>query len=317
MKLKDAIVYVLDGYSAAMQEPFAGHPLAQFLRQDFPEAVKAVTDRAGDYLVVGSPGQGNWTRSPWVAIFDPDITDSAQRGYYPVYLFREDFRGVWLSLNQGVTHVRAQYGGKARDVLKARAEDFRVRLGDLPPTFGYLSIDLAPSPQSMLSVDYQAGNIIARYYMNGQIPENRVLEEDLLQLLTVYNQLSKSDPDHDSVAVEDDEQDNIYTTVEEDHSRIRAHKRVERNPKVSKAVKSAQGHVCKACGFDFRVTYPGVTQNEYVEAHHLIPISQLKGQKVSRDPVKDFVVLCANCHRMIHRCDSTSDIEAFKKLIKI
>jgi hypothetical protein len=24
---------------------------------------------------------------PWVAVFDPLVTDSATRGYYPVYLF--------------------------------------------------------------------------------------------------------------------------------------------------------------------------------------------------------------------------------------
>ncbi|PYV67290.1 MAG: hypothetical protein DMG96_39745 [Acidobacteria bacterium] len=32
-------------------------------------------------------------------MFDPLVTDSAERGYYPVYLFREDFSGLYFSLN--------------------------------------------------------------------------------------------------------------------------------------------------------------------------------------------------------------------------
>ena len=31
---------------------------------------------------------------------------------------------------------------------------------------------------------------------------------------------------------------------------------------------------------------------------------------------KDFVVLCANCHRMIHRLEDSSDLIKLKSLIK-
>lgn len=34
------------------------------------------------------------------------------------------------------------------------------------------------------------------------------------------------------------------------------------------------------------------------------------------DLEKDFAVLCANCHRMIHRYGKTDDIEGFRKLLK-
>jgi hypothetical protein len=45
------------------------------------------------------------------------------------------------------------------------------------------------------------------------------------------------------------------------------------------------------------------------------PISELKGQRVSLDPAHDFAVLCANCHRMIHRFEHPEDIEAFRKTL--
>ena len=98
-----------------------------------------------DYIVEGSAGQGQWTRCPWVAVFDPVVTDSAQRGYYPVYLFREDFTGVYLSLNQGVTDVREQYKSRVKDALRTRAADYRARLGDVGAIFPLQEIDLRPS----------------------------------------------------------------------------------------------------------------------------------------------------------------------------
>lgn len=41
------------------------------------------------------------------------ITSTAQRGYYPVYLFREDFTSLYLTLNQGITEVKNRYHGGA------------------------------------------------------------------------------------------------------------------------------------------------------------------------------------------------------------
>ena len=52
------------------------------------------------------------------------------------------------------------------------------------------------------------------------------------------------------------------------------------------------------CGFDFEATY-GVHGAGYVEVHHLRPVSSLQA-KTKVNPQTDMVVLCANCHRMIH-----------------
>lgn len=91
-------------YQTATNEEFKGNTLARFLRHDIPDVLRTMlhgfsATNDTDYIVEDSAGQGQWTRCPWVAVFDPVVTDSAQRGYYPVYLFREDFTGVYLSLN--------------------------------------------------------------------------------------------------------------------------------------------------------------------------------------------------------------------------
>ena len=54
---------------------------------------------------------------------------------------------------------------------------------------------------------------------------------------------------------------------------------------------------CEACGFTFGVAY-GVRGEDYIECHHRVPLSE-SGATTTR--VADFVLLCSNCHRMIHR----------------
>ncbi len=53
-----------------------------------------------------------------------------------------------------------------------------------------------------------------------------------------------------------------------------------------------------------------------IEAHHLKPIAKLAGKVVELDAKNDFAVLCANCHRMIHRFEEPGNIEQFKKVLK-
>lgn len=40
---------------------------------------------------------------------------------------------------------------------------------------------------------------------------------------------------------------------------------------------------------------------EYIEAHHLTPFAALEGRPTELDVEKDFAVVCANCHRMLHK----------------
>jgi 5-methylcytosine-specific restriction protein A len=54
----------------------------------------------------------------------------------------------------------------------------------------------------------------------------------------------------------------------------------------------------------------------FIEAHHLIPLSNLDNDEAVRfDPEKDFAVLCLNCHRVIHRMEDCSDIDGLRKLV--
>ena len=98
----------------------------------------------------------------------------------------------------------------------------------------------------------------------------------------------------------------------EDLRKVKIHKRAERNQGLAKKAKIVHGYKCQACDFDFQKIY-GDIGKEYIEAHHLNPISNLKGKIVELDPKNDFGVLCANCHRMIHRTLDVGSINEFKR----
>jgi hypothetical protein len=55
---------------------------------------------------------------------------------------------------------------------------------------------------------------------------------------------------------------------------------------------------CEICGFVFAEKYCGPGA-DYCEVHHLIPLSEGKGRR--KTPMQDLAIVCANCHRVIHR----------------
>jgi 5-methylcytosine-specific restriction protein A len=93
------------------------------------EAVKEALGEVGAGLLVeGSAGAGNWAVVPWISVFDPAITTTTTEGYYVVYLFHGREPVVHLSLNQGTTSVRKEFGARTREILQDRAELMRKRV---------------------------------------------------------------------------------------------------------------------------------------------------------------------------------------------
>lgn len=83
---------------------------------------------------------------------------------------------------------------------------------------------------------------------------------------------------------------------------LRRHFARERNPKLrlKKINATLEKHgclECEVCTFDFERTY-GERGTNYAEVHHVTPL-HVSGPTQTR--LQDLAVLCANCHRMIHR----------------
>ena len=97
------------------------------------------------------------------------------------------------------------------------------------------------------------------------------------------------------------------------------HKRKERNPAVTRkkkqAVLKATGKLaCEVCGFDFEEAY-GEIGKGFAECHHRKPLSELTTSKTTR--LKDLAIVCANCHRMLHRARPWKTVEELKELFEL
>jgi 5-methylcytosine-specific restriction protein A len=306
MSLNAAFKLFLDEYPKAMKKGFAGNDVVEFVKNDVPNIIRDTIGSSERYKVHGSAGKGNWANSPWVAIFDVLVTDTAQDGFYLVYLVKEDFNGVYISLNQGITTVRAQYGVSAKKALRARSSDFVAKLGKLTEPYIIGPLDLEAKKSDSLSAFYEQGSICAKYYPKESIPEDKILQNDLNGFMHLYNVLVDKDSLIDPYPIYEEE------SGIEDLSSFKFHKRIERNKKVSNKAKKIHGYICQACGFNFEECY-GEIGKGFIEAHHLVPLSKLKGQKITINARKDFAVLCSNCHRMIHKSESVSDVQKFRK----
>lgn len=83
----------------------------------------------------------------------------------------------------------------------------------------------------------------------------------------------------------------------------RLHRARERNRqlverKKAHALKQHGTLACEACGFDFAARY-GKLGKGYIECHHIRPLSELAKERTTK--VNELVLVCSNCHRMLHR----------------
>jgi hypothetical protein len=70
---------------------------------------------------------------------------------------------------------------------------------------------------------------------------------------------------------------------------------------------------CEACGFNFKEKYGKLGEN-YIEAHHIIPVSEMGDNHITKET--DFVFLCSNCHKMVHKKRPWLNHKTLKKIVK-
>lgn len=114
-----------------------------------------------------------------------------------------------------------------------------------------------------------------------------------------------------NIIIDDDENEFLEGKI-----LYRQHISRERNKTLVKKVKEKakkQGMLkCQICGFDFYKTYGEIGEG-YIECHHTLPISEYSREKGTK--IKDLVLVCSNCHRMLHRKRPWLTCDKLKELI--
>ncbi len=110
---------------------------------------------------------------------------------------------------------------------------------------------------------------------------------------------------------------NLEMEAEEGRERLMKHLIRERNKtfisqKKNQVRLSGKPLACEVCGFVFADKYrePGA---DYCEVHHLIPLADEKQLRITRN--QDLAIVCANCHRVIHRRNPPFTMEEMRLML--
>jgi 5-methylcytosine-specific restriction protein A len=143
--------------------------------------------------------------------------------------------------------------------------------------------------------------------------------EDALRCRRVADAIMASldDPEVVSAWIEPESDDQIQEAAEgrllTQRHLVRERNRQLISSKRKQVLKRDGKLVCEACAFDFG-TYYGKRGEGFIECHHTKPIASLaEGHKTHVD---DLALVCANCHRVIHRSKPWLTMIELKAIIK-
>ena len=327
--IRDTLLKILTEFETARQnDKFKDHPLANFIRNDAKENFKlALGETAKDYIIDASPGKGNWVNNPWINIMDERVTTTAEDGYYPVYLFSEDQKTIVLELGQGEYQARKTFKKDTENILISRAAIMRSKVPTHTNRFkSNISINLKKGDK--VKERWISSAAFGKVYKINKIPEENELVEDLKEILKLYQIIISKG------GVVEGEFKKVYVDQDQDatggETKIIKHidKEIEiikTDPKLIRELKKNSDYTCQACGLKYEKIYGDYSKKkDFIEAHHIEPKFKVKeeaetNKKMSRS-AKDFAMLCANCHRMIHRMmkkeeDRVISLNEFKERI--
>ncbi|MEC8067150.1 MAG: HNH endonuclease [Pseudomonadota bacterium] len=89
----------------------------------------------------------------------------------------------------------------------------------------------------------------------------------------------------------------------------------KRNPAIGKAVIESEGFLC--CIDPAHKTFQNERGNQFMEAHHIIPISFQNEWDVNIDCRANVVSLCPNCHRQVHNGNGNAKRYILNKLFNL
>lgn len=100
-------------------------------------------------------------------------------------------------------------------------------------------------------------------------------------------------------------------TMGEEGRKARAAIRMERSSKAGKWLHTIALPSCEACGVTHDLNRHPALRARF-EVHHKKEINLLKDGEMRELDSRDLAVLCANCHRAIHRTEFSGDIAKFR-----
>lgn len=185
--LKNLFDFVLNNYKNEHRNAERSDPVYPVIVSEIPSLIKTTLfPMRKDLLLTGSIGVGQKTDFPWVAIFNTNITRTATKGLYIVFLFKKDMSGFYLALNQGITYFAKTYKRNKYECAKKVANYFKNEIGD--EYFSKDDINLC-GLRGTLGYGYQETTIISKYYEKNNFSSNEIID-DIDKMMKIYDELA-------------------------------------------------------------------------------------------------------------------------------
>jgi len=177
------------------------HRVHKLIIDHIPEVLQSWISEKNSYIVKGSDGQGNILRTPWVATFNTSVTTSATKGFYPVYLFKDDLKEVVLQVGFGATQFKEKYGSG-----KTFFTELELAVRGMQASSTHLLDVLHPKIRALVSTNmtnltsgkdfslraYERCSIYSVAYSLKSLPTEDVLRFDYLEILKLYDAMVNS-----------------------------------------------------------------------------------------------------------------------------
>lgn len=296
------------------------YPSIKSIMLDIPEMIRDYligVKRGDEFKITGSFGQGNVAEIPWVCVFNKEVTTSASKGYYIVLLFSADMTSCYLSLNQAVTEYKNRYDTKnALYKMSKVAELANEYIGLIDERAVVGNIDL--KAKGSLGVGYEKGAIVSYKYSINNLTNDEDFISDLALLIKHYDKLIAICGDSlFSINITSDGafQRSSFELAGEGGGKLIApevggvlvppKKRIGGRDIYKRDERISAKAILKSnfkCEYDneHQTFKSSANGHDYVEAHHLIPISFQENFKYSIDIQENIIALCPNCHRLLH-----------------
>ena len=176
------------------------NPLHDTIEETIPSLLDSFTNDKFLYSE-GSCGDGNRTQAPWIATFHSDMTQSAQSGYYVVYLYSCDLKKLYLTMGLGSDQFAKIYGKSNLALSKMREAASKFIKGSNSLKTEYLEvseksrviegpINLHPYKKGYSNHKaYGSSSIYSISYDLNDLPEDEFLVEDYLDFINFYKKL--------------------------------------------------------------------------------------------------------------------------------
>lgn len=227
-------------------------------------------------------GQTNRAKVPWIAFVaeGQHVSD----GIYPVFLYYEKYSLLVLAYGISENSIPQlswglQYTEKIENLIDVKRFSYR----------------------------YGKSYVFRKYFLNPNEEDYGLNSEDIeadldamiknYRLVLTGNKIFESSQKNNDIKIKEECEIGI-----EGKRKIITSISAERNQSLREKAIKYHGKKCTVCGFNFEEAYGKEYGRDFIEIHHIHPLSEGNNYIERLTNYKtDLVPVCSNCHRMLHR----------------